>query len=130
MDPDEHMALIIEAMSERADELGIGPREDSAPRERGLRANRVSRWLKVLSAGLVVLIALLVLNAIAVTNKTKDAERNVEGARAGRAPRAATLQVVDEGDPEGSPIVLLHGATRVDALVRGAGRRCWAEDTA
>jgi putative nucleotidyltransferase with HDIG domain len=28
VDPDEHMALIIEALSERADELGIGPRED------------------------------------------------------------------------------------------------------
>jgi putative nucleotidyltransferase with HDIG domain len=28
VDPDEHMTLIIEALSERADELGIGPRED------------------------------------------------------------------------------------------------------
>jgi putative nucleotidyltransferase with HDIG domain len=27
VDPDEHMTLIIEAMSDRADELGIGPRE-------------------------------------------------------------------------------------------------------
>jgi putative nucleotidyltransferase with HDIG domain len=28
VDPDEHITLIIEALSERADELGIGPRED------------------------------------------------------------------------------------------------------
>jgi putative nucleotidyltransferase with HDIG domain len=27
VDPDEHMTLIIEAMAERSDELGIGPRE-------------------------------------------------------------------------------------------------------
>jgi predicted hydrolase (HD superfamily) len=28
VDPDEHMTVIIEALSDRADELGIGPRED------------------------------------------------------------------------------------------------------
>ena len=27
VDPDEHMALIIEALAERSDELGLGPRE-------------------------------------------------------------------------------------------------------
>jgi hypothetical protein len=27
VDPDEHMVLVIEAMAESADELGIGPRE-------------------------------------------------------------------------------------------------------
>ena len=32
VDPDEHMRLIIEALSERADELGIGPREDGSGR--------------------------------------------------------------------------------------------------
>jgi putative nucleotidyltransferase with HDIG domain len=30
VDPDEHMSLIIEAMAENADELGIGPRESEA----------------------------------------------------------------------------------------------------
>ena len=79
------------------------------------------RWVKVLLAGLVVLIALLVLNAIAVTNETKDAERNVEGAELVETS-SGTLQVLEEGDPEGSPIVLLHGATRVDAT----GSRSWA----
>jgi putative nucleotidyltransferase with HDIG domain len=30
VDPDEHIGVIIEALSERADELGLGPREDAA----------------------------------------------------------------------------------------------------
>jgi predicted hydrolase (HD superfamily) len=30
VDPDEHIALIIEAMAQRSAELGIGPREDAA----------------------------------------------------------------------------------------------------
>src|SRR5687767_10073196 len=29
VDPDEHIALVIEAMAERADELGIGPKEEA-----------------------------------------------------------------------------------------------------
>jgi predicted hydrolase (HD superfamily) len=29
VDPDEHIALVIEAMAERADELGLGPREST-----------------------------------------------------------------------------------------------------
>jgi putative nucleotidyltransferase with HDIG domain len=29
VDPDEHMSLIIEAMAEHADELGLGPRQDA-----------------------------------------------------------------------------------------------------
>jgi predicted hydrolase (HD superfamily) len=29
VDPDEHIALIIEAMAEQADELGIGPKEEA-----------------------------------------------------------------------------------------------------
>jgi putative nucleotidyltransferase with HDIG domain len=31
VDEDEHIALIIEALAERSDELGLGPREDAAP---------------------------------------------------------------------------------------------------
>ena len=30
VEQDEHIALVIEALAERADELGIGPREDGA----------------------------------------------------------------------------------------------------
>lgn len=70
----------------------------------------MSRWLKVVLVVLGVLIALLVLNAIAVTNKTKDAERNVEAAELVDTSNG-TLQVLDEGNPEGSPIVLIHGYT-------------------
>ena len=68
------------------------------------------RWVKVLLVLLVAFIALLVLNAIAVTSKTEDAERNVEGAELIETS-SGTLQVLEEGDPEGSPVVLLHGAT-------------------
>ena len=35
VDPDEHIALIIEALAERADELGLGPARE--PRQRALR---------------------------------------------------------------------------------------------
>ena len=68
------------------------------------------RWLKILLAVLVGLIVLLVLNAIAVSNETKDAEVNVEGAELVDTS-SGTLQVLDEGDPRGSPIVLIHGYT-------------------
>ena len=68
------------------------------------------RWVKVLLVLLVAFIALLVLNAIAVTSKTEEAERNVEGAELIETS-SGTLQVLDEGSPEGSPVVLLHGAT-------------------
>jgi pimeloyl-ACP methyl ester carboxylesterase len=70
----------------------------------------VKRWVKVLLAVLVVLIALLVLNAITVGNETKDAEVNVEGAELVETS-GGTLQVLDEGNPAGSPIVLIHGYT-------------------
>jgi pimeloyl-ACP methyl ester carboxylesterase len=56
------------------------------------------------------LLALLVLNSIAVTNQTEEAERNVEGAELVETS-SGTLQVLDEGNPSGSPIVLIHGYT-------------------
>lgn len=68
----------------------------------------MSRWLKVLLVVLVALIALLALNAITVGNETKDAEVNVEGAELVDTS-GGTLQVLDEGDAAGSPIVLIHG---------------------
>ena len=54
------------------------------------------RWVKVLLIGLVALVVLLVLNAIAVTNETKDAERNVEGAELVETS-SGTLQVARGG---------------------------------
>jgi pimeloyl-ACP methyl ester carboxylesterase len=70
----------------------------------------VKRWVKVLLALLAAFIVLLVLNAITVGNETKDAHVNVEGAELVDTSNG-TLQVLEEGNPEGSPIVLIHGYT-------------------
>lgn len=68
------------------------------------------RWLKVVLAVLAGILVLLVLNSIVVTNQTEDAERNIEGAELIETANG-TVQVLDQGDPGGSPIVLLHCAT-------------------
>jgi pimeloyl-ACP methyl ester carboxylesterase len=67
----------------------------------------LSRWWKLVLGVLAGLIVLLVLNAVAVSNQTKDAELNVEGAEIVETSHGA-VQVLDEGDPAGSPIVLIH----------------------
>lgn len=70
----------------------------------------MSRWVKVVLALLVAFVALLVLNAITVGNETEDAEVNVEGAELIETA-GGTLQVLEEGNRAGSPIVLIHGYT-------------------
>jgi pimeloyl-ACP methyl ester carboxylesterase len=70
----------------------------------------VRRWLKITLAVLAGIVVLLVLNAIAVSNETRDAERNIEGAEL-IDTSSGTIQVVDGGNPDGSPIVLIHGYT-------------------
>jgi len=70
----------------------------------------VSRWLKITLAILAGIVVLLVLNAVAVSNQTEDAERNVEGAELVDTS-SGTIQVLEEGDPAGSTIVLIHGYT-------------------
>jgi pimeloyl-ACP methyl ester carboxylesterase len=67
----------------------------------------VSRWLKILLGVLAGIIVLLVLNAVAVSNQTEDAEVDTEGAELVETSYGA-LQVLDEEDPQGSPIVLVH----------------------
>jgi pimeloyl-ACP methyl ester carboxylesterase len=67
----------------------------------------LSRRLKIALGVVAGLILLLVLNAIAVSNQTKDAELNVEGAEIVETSHGG-VQVLDEGDPAGSPIVLIH----------------------
>jgi pimeloyl-ACP methyl ester carboxylesterase len=67
----------------------------------------VSRWLKILLGILAGIIVLLILNAIAVSQQTDDAEVNVDGAEIVETSYGG-LQVLDEGDPQGSPIVLIH----------------------
>lgn len=65
------------------------------------------RWLKItlgVTAGLVVL---LLLNAIVVSNATKDAYVRDSGARLVDTSNG-TLQVLEEGNPRGTPIVLIH----------------------
>lgn len=69
----------------------------------------MKRWMKVTLVVLVGLVALLVLNAIAVNNTTRDAELNVEGAELVETS-SGTLQVLDSGGT-GSPVVLIHGYT-------------------
>jgi pimeloyl-ACP methyl ester carboxylesterase len=70
----------------------------------------VRRWLKILLVVLAGIVVLLILNAIAVSNETRDAERNIEGAEL-IDTSSGTIQVLEEGDPSGSPIVLIHGYT-------------------
>jgi pimeloyl-ACP methyl ester carboxylesterase len=65
------------------------------------------RWLKITLGVLAGIVVLLLLNAVVVSNATKDADVRDEGAQlidtvGGR------LQVLDEGNPQGSPIVLIH----------------------
>jgi pimeloyl-ACP methyl ester carboxylesterase len=67
----------------------------------------MSRWLKVSLGVLAGLVVLLLLNAIAVSNTTEDAELRDDGARLIETANG-TLQVLDEGNPGGTPIVLVH----------------------
>jgi pimeloyl-ACP methyl ester carboxylesterase len=67
----------------------------------------VSRWLKITLGVLAGLIVLLLLNAVVTSNATKDAEvRNAGGELVDTSN--GKLQVLDEGDQQGSPIVLIH----------------------
>lgn len=70
----------------------------------------MSRWLKITLGIVGGLIVLLLLNALVVSNETKAAYIRDEGARLVDTS-SGTLQVLDQGDPQGSPIVLLHCAT-------------------
>jgi pimeloyl-ACP methyl ester carboxylesterase len=67
----------------------------------------MSRWLKVTLGVLAGLVALLVLNAIVVSSTTKDAEIRDDGAKLVETANG-TLQVLDEGDPSGTPVALVH----------------------
>jgi pimeloyl-ACP methyl ester carboxylesterase len=70
----------------------------------------VSRWLKITLGILGGLVVLLLLNALVVSNETKAAYVRDDGGRLVDTS-SGTLQVLDQGDPQGSPIVLLHCAT-------------------
>jgi pimeloyl-ACP methyl ester carboxylesterase len=67
----------------------------------------VRRWLKITLGVVAGLIVLLLLNAVVVSNATKDAYVRDHGAQLVDTQNG-TLQVLDQGDPLGSPIVLIH----------------------
>jgi pimeloyl-ACP methyl ester carboxylesterase len=68
------------------------------------------RWLKITLGVVGGIVVLLLVNAIVVSNATKDAYVRDDGARL-IDTSAGTLQVLDQGNPQGSPLVLLHCAT-------------------
>ena len=70
----------------------------------------MSRWLKITFGVIGGLIVLLLLNALVVSNETKSAYVRDDGARLIETS-GGTLQVLDQGNPQGPPIVLLHCAT-------------------
>jgi pimeloyl-ACP methyl ester carboxylesterase len=67
----------------------------------------VSRWLKITLGVVGGLVVLLLLNALVVSNETKSAYLRDDGARLVDTS-AGTLQVLDQGNRQGSPIVLIH----------------------
>jgi pimeloyl-ACP methyl ester carboxylesterase len=67
----------------------------------------VPRWLKITLAVVGALIVLLLLNAIVVSNATKDAHVRDTGAQLVDTSNG-TLQVLEQGNPQGTPIVLIH----------------------
>lgn len=73
----------------------------------GPKASPVPRWLKITLGVIAGLIVLLLLNAVVVSNATKDAYVRDSGARLVDTSHG-TLQVLEQGNPQGSPIVLIH----------------------
>jgi pimeloyl-ACP methyl ester carboxylesterase len=67
----------------------------------------VPRWLKITLGVITGLIVLLLVNAIVVDNATKDAYVRDSGARLVDTS-SGTLQVLEQGNPQGTPIVLVH----------------------
>ena len=67
----------------------------------------MSRGLKILTAVLVAIAALLAINTIVLDNQTKDAEVTIDGGKILNLP-GGDVQVLDEGAGAGAPIVLLH----------------------
>jgi pimeloyl-ACP methyl ester carboxylesterase len=67
----------------------------------------VSRWLKITLGVIGALILLLLLNALVVSNATKDAYVRDHGAQLVETSNG-TLQVLDPDPLLGSPIVLIH----------------------
>ena len=67
----------------------------------------MSRWLKITLGVIAVIVVLLLLNAIVVSNATKDAYVRDHGAQLVETSNG-TLQVLDQEPLLGHPIVLIH----------------------
>jgi pimeloyl-ACP methyl ester carboxylesterase len=67
----------------------------------------IPRWLTITLGVLAAIIVLLLINAIVVSNATKDAYVRDDGAQLIETS-GGTLQVLDQGNRDGSPIVLIH----------------------
>jgi pimeloyl-ACP methyl ester carboxylesterase len=67
----------------------------------------LSRWLQVTLGVIAGIFVLLLLNSVVVSNATKDAYVRDEGARLIETSNG-TLQVLEQGNPQGSPVVLIH----------------------
>jgi pimeloyl-ACP methyl ester carboxylesterase len=65
------------------------------------------RWLKITLGVLAGIVLLLLLNAVVVSNATKDAYVRDDGAQL-IDTSGGKLQVLAQGNPAGSPIVLIH----------------------
>jgi pimeloyl-ACP methyl ester carboxylesterase len=65
------------------------------------------RWAKITLGVLAGIVVLMLLNALVVSNQTKDAHVRDDGAQLVDTS-GGQLQVLDEGDRQGSPIVLIH----------------------
>jgi len=85
------------------------------------------RW-KILFGLIVVLAALVAVNAVTTSSQTKEAEKTVDGARI-LALSSGDVQVTDSGEAEGQTIVLLHGYAnslhwfdRLEPLLSGGHR--------
>ena len=124
VDQDEHIALIIEALAERADELGLGPQEGCRADADELDVADVALAEDHPRASIAGLIVLLLLNALVVSNATKDAYVRDSGRAAGRH-LDGTLQVLEQGNPKGSPDradPLLHVLDELVGQPRAAAR--------
>jgi pimeloyl-ACP methyl ester carboxylesterase len=65
------------------------------------------RWLKITLGVIAGIVVLLLINALVVSNATKDAYVRDDGAMLVDTS-GGRLQVLDEGNRDGSPIVLIH----------------------
>jgi len=84
----------------------------TSSRSRRGKSSRKGRGLKITFGVLVVLLALIVLNAFALNNETESASLTTEGATLVETT-SGELQVLDTGEtanPDSMPIVLIHGS--------------------